>query len=277
MAGEAKDRLSLCFLVFLISLLPVSFLWAQAVTKDVCLGCHSVPGLQKTRDGKNVSLQINKDTFDRSIHGAFECTTCHSDVLQLPHKAELKPVQCDSCHAASVKAYTESIHAKARAQGFKEPPTCRSCHGDIHKLVVRSEPASPVNPNNIAKTCAVCHADTEMAKKFRIPVVRPVEAYLQSVHARAVAAAKRGAVCTDCHGAHTILPANDAVSQISRPKVPQTCGRCHANVFTAYRQSIHGEAVARGVRDAPVCTDCHGEHRILKRNEPNSPVSAANA
>jgi cytochrome b subunit of formate dehydrogenase len=34
--------------------------------------------------------------------------------------------------------------------------------------------------------------------------------------------------------------------------------------------------VARGVRDAPVCTDCHGEHRILKRNEPNSPVSAVN-
>jgi cytochrome b subunit of formate dehydrogenase len=276
MVGEAKDRLSLCFLIFLISLLPVSFLWAQPVTKDVCLGCHSVPGLQKTRDGKNISLQIDKDTFDRSIHGAFECTTCHSDISQVPHKSELKPVQCDTCHAVSVKAYTESIHAKARAQGFKEPPTCRSCHGDIHKLVVRSEPASPVNPKNIAKTCAVCHADTEMAKKFRIPVVRPVEAYLQSVHARAVAAGKGGAVCTDCHGAHTILPANDASSQISRPKVPETCGRCHANVLTTYRQSIHGEAVARGLRDAPVCTDCHGEHRILARNEPNSPVFTTN-
>jgi len=161
MAGEAKDRPSLCFLVFPISLLPASFLWAEPVTKDVCRGCDSVPGLQKTRDGKNISLQVDKDTFDRSIHGAFECTTCHSDISQVPHKSELKPVQCDSCHAASVKAYTESIHAKARVQGFKEPPTCRSCHGDIHKLVVRSEPASPVNPNDIAKTCAVC---TDIAK-----------------------------------------------------------------------------------------------------------------
>jgi cytochrome b subunit of formate dehydrogenase len=115
-----------------------------------------------------------------------------------------------------------------------------------------------------------------MAKKFRIPVVRPVEAYLQSVHARAVAAGKGGAVCTDCHGAHTILPGNDASSQIARPKVPDTCGRCHADVLTAYRQSIHGEAVARGMRNAPVCTDCHGEHRILARNEPNSPVFATN-
>src|SRR6266508_2610009 len=116
MAGEAKDRLSLCFLVFLISLLPVSFLCAQPVTKDVCLGCHSVPGLQKTRDGENVSLQIDKDSFDRSIHRAFECMTCHSDILQLPHKSELKPVKCDSCFVSNVTASTESIHAKARAQ-----------------------------------------------------------------------------------------------------------------------------------------------------------------
>jgi hypothetical protein len=167
MAGQAKDRLSLGFLVFLVSLLNVSFSWAQPVTRDVCLGCHSVPGLQKTRDGKNLSLQIDKDTFDQSIHRVFECTSSHSDILQLPHKAELKPVQCDTCHTASVKAYTESIHAKARTQGFKEPPTCMSCHGDIHKLVPRSELSSPVHAKNIAKTCAVCHADTEMAKKFR--------------------------------------------------------------------------------------------------------------
>ncbi|HTN73094.1 MAG TPA: cytochrome b/b6 domain-containing protein, partial [Methylomirabilota bacterium] len=57
---------------------------------------------------------------------------------------------------------------------------------------------------------------------------------------------------------------------------PETCGKCHANVLATYTQSIHGEAAARGVRDAPVCTDCHGEHRILARNEPSSPVFAAN-
>jgi cytochrome b subunit of formate dehydrogenase len=30
------------------------------------------------------------------------------------------------------------------------------------------------------------------------------------------------------------------------------------------------------VREAPVCTDCHGEHRILAHTEPTSPVFAAN-
>jgi len=276
MAGKMEYRLRFCFAVFFISILHGALLWAQPVAKEICLGCHSVPGLQKIRDGKTVSLQIEPASLDQSIHRAFECTTCHSDISQVPHKPELKPVQCDSCHAPSVKAYTESVHGKARAQGFKESPTCSSCHGDIHKLVARSEPSSPINPKNIAKTCAVCHADAALVKKFRIPLVRPVEAYLQSVHARAVAAGKGGAVCTDCHGSHGILPSSDSASQIWRARVPETCGKCHANVLSIYSQSIHGEAAARGVRDAPVCTDCHGEHRILMRTEPNSPVFAAN-
>ena len=276
MAWGIEYHRRLCVAVFVTFILHGALLWAQPVAKEICLGCHSAPGLQKIRDGKTVSLQIEQASFDQSIHRAFECTTCHSDISQVPHKSELKPVQCDTCHAASVNAYAASIHGKARAQGFTESPTCASCHGDIHKLVARSEPISPINPKNIAKTCAVCHADAALVKKFRIPLVRPVEAYLQSVHARAVAAGKGGAVCTDCHGAHGILPSNDSASQIWRTRVPETCGKCHANVLATLRQSIHGEAAARGMRDAPVCTDCHGEHRILVRTEPNSPVFAAN-
>ncbi|HTN70961.1 MAG TPA: hypothetical protein VMO00_07705, partial [Methylomirabilota bacterium] len=211
----------LCFWIaaMIVFVLHAPAVGAQPVSKEVCLGCHSVSGMQKTRGGKTISLQVEKERFEQSVHRAFDCTVCHSDISQVPHKPELKPVQCENCHAASVKAYTSSIHGKARAQGFTEPPTCASCHGDIHKLVPRSELASPVNAKNVARTCAVCHADIELAKKFRIPVVRPVEAYLQSVHARAVAAGKGGAVCTDCHGSHAILPASDPASQIWRTKV----------------------------------------------------------
>jgi cytochrome b subunit of formate dehydrogenase len=275
MAGDARERLCFFAFVFLFALLYSSPLSAQPLTKDTCLACHNAP-LEKTRDGKKVSLQVELQAFEKSLHGSFDCTTCHTDISQIPHQTELKAVQCDTCHAASVKSYSESIHAQARAQGFKEPPTCSSCHGDIHKFVSRADPSSPVHPKNIAQTCAECHANTELAQKFRIPLIRPVEAYLQSVHARNLAAGKHGAACTDCHGAHEILPAGNPASQISRSRVPETCGRCHAEVLNAYRESIHGEAVARGMRQAPVCTDCHGEHRILARNEPNSPVFTTN-
>jgi len=36
---------------------------------------------------------------------------------------------------------------------------------------------------------------------------------------------------------------------------------------------VHGEALSRGVREAPVCTTCHGEHRILAPSSPASPVN----
>jgi cytochrome b subunit of formate dehydrogenase len=256
--------------------LPIAAAAAEAPANEICLSCHGVPGLEKQKQGKKVSLAVNADEFSKSVHAPFTCTTCHTDALTVPHPADLKPVQCNTCHAETVKAYTASIHSKGRAQGFTEPPTCAGCHGDIHKLVRQSEPTSQVHPKNIAATCASCHADAEMAKKFRIPVVRPVQAYVQSVHARAVQAGKEGAVCSHCHGAHDILPGSDPASRIWRTKVPETCGQCHSGVLVTYQGSVHGEAVARGVRDAPVCTDCHGEHRILSSNEPNSPVFVDN-
>jgi cytochrome b subunit of formate dehydrogenase len=63
---------------------------------------------------------------------------------------------------------------------------------------------------------------------------------------------------------------------LARAHVADRCGTCHTSELAAYRDSVHGEAAARAVRDAPVCTDCHGEHAIFARSEPASPVFAAN-
>jgi thiosulfate reductase cytochrome b subunit len=264
------------FLLFTAALLQVDFSHGQTNPKDVCLACHGMQGLEKERQGKKVSLFIDHNRFSQSVHAPFECGVCHADVSEVPHPPQLKPVDCSGCHPEPVTAYSGSVHGRARAQGFSEAPSCLSCHGDIHAIVARSDPASPVKHENVAQTCASCHAHSALAEKFRIPVVRPVEAYLKSVHARAVAAGKPGAVCSDCHGAHGIVPGNDPSSSISRANIPETCGKCHQKIAAVYQESIHGEAAARGVRNAPVCTDCHGEHRIAARTEPASPVFAAN-
>ena len=39
---------------------------------------------------------------------------------------------------------------------------------------------------------------------------------------------------------------------------------------------MHGVAAAAGIRESPVCTDCHGEHRILGPADKGSPVFASN-
>ncbi len=100
--------------------------------------------------------------------------------------------------------------------------------------------------------------------------------------ARAFTAAlsKRGnqnaATCNDCHGTHDILPASDPHSKIWRQNVASTCGKCHSDVYKTYAQSIHGQAVSKGVLQAATCTDCHSEHRILAPGDPGSPVYMAN-
>jgi len=58
--------------------------------------------------------------------------------------------------------------------------------------------------------------------------------------------------------------------------VPETCGHCHEEVLEKFQRSVHGQALAHGMRDAPTCTDCHGEHRILSHLESDSPVFSTN-
>jgi hypothetical protein len=59
----------------------------SAGCQDVCFGCHSVQGMQKIKDGKTISLQIEQERFEPSVHGAFECTACHSDGALFWHLA----------------------------------------------------------------------------------------------------------------------------------------------------------------------------------------------
>ena len=79
-----------------------------------------------------------------------------------------------------------------------------------------------------------------------------------------------------CHGSHDILPASDPNSSVNHQRVPDTCGACHEEIVEAYRGSVHGRAEEHGAREAPVCTDCHGEHKILSPSKSGSPVFASN-
>jgi cytochrome b subunit of formate dehydrogenase len=261
--------LAVVFVPAMIAMRPA----LAAPTNDDCLGCHAegVPGA----DGR--TLAVLPAAFAASVHGSLECVDCHDDATEIPHADALKKVDldtCAACHDDAVEAYREGIHARGR--DGQPVATCASCHGDIHAVLPHTDPTSAAHWTHLAETCARCHANREVIAKFGIPVVQPVEAYLDGVHGRAVRAGKRAAVCSDCHGAHTILPSSDPRSTVWRTTVPDTCGKCHAAVAQQYRESVHGVAAARGVREAPVCTDCHGEHRILAPGDRNSPVSATN-
>ncbi|MFZ1927508.1 MAG: cytochrome b/b6 domain-containing protein [Candidatus Sulfotelmatobacter sp.] len=214
-----------------------------------------------------------------SVHSALgeaACESCHGEHHEVTTAAQLTPAKCAQCHADEVKEFKQSIHGKAAASGDPDAPNCISCHGPIHQIQSSSDATSLVAKKNLPDTCATCHSNQQFLARHNIPFAHPVELYRQSVHGRAVAAGDGAAAsCSDCHGSHGILPSQDARSKINHFNIPATCGQCHGEIAKTYLQSVHGQAMKAGVRDAPVCSDCHGEHLILGPKEPASLVNAS--
>ena len=129
--------------------------------------------------------------------------------------------------------------------------------------------------------CDDCHAGFNAEEMPHSPVISKVDClqchevkeYAESVHAKVYRRTKSGATCVDCHGTHDILPSSNPSSQVARSNVPTTCGRCHTSVLSHFDRSDHGRALAGGVKGAPVCTDCHGEHNVQTITSSASPVS----
>jgi len=248
---------------------PVAVYGAPAPANEVCLSCHSVPGLEKDRRGKKVSLTVDPQRFSQSVHAPLPCAACHSDISQVPHAAELKPVQCATCHSDAAKVYSQSVHGKARTNGDGDAAACSDCHGK-HDIMKAAHPQSKVYPLQLPYTCGACHGNPELAKKHNIPVANAYQLYMDSIHGRALA--KSGllvaAHCASCHGSHDIKPKNDRDSKVYRAHVPSTCGSCHAGVLADYVTSVHGRAVNAGSSGAPVCIDCHTAHEIRRVEGP---------
>ena len=250
---------------------------APKPTNDDCLACHGDSSLVHDVNGKPVSLYVNPDKFKASIHGSmFTCVDCHTDLKSSPHETTPAKVLCATCHADEQAVYERSFHATAMKAGDGHAATCVDCHGSPHELLPASDPKSRVNHANIPATCGTCHGQKFVMEPSGHSV-QPFLSYQESVHGRAVATGSdKAAVCTDCHGSHEILAASDPKSSIFKFNVPATCAKCHAPVEQEFMQSIHGQAIARGDWQAPVCTDCHGIHSIKSHVDPNSPVSAQN-
>ncbi len=234
---------------------------ADTAGDAACLECHDDPA---------------EAMADEAAHGDVPCLDCHVGADERRHRRGLEPVDCTTCHEDAADDHAAGVHAVSEtAADDWQTPTCRDCHGDGHDIHEATNPLSPVHAGRQAETCGTCHGDGRRTAAG-VRTIRPVEAYSQSAHAAAVGDGDGGAVCSDCHSAHRTLPADDPLSSVYRSNVPDTCGDCHRRITREYQRSIHGLAMAEGSRDSPVCTDCHGEHRILAASDAGSPTSATN-
>lgn len=275
----------LCTLIVVAGIALASSVAFGAANAE-CIMCHSASGLTKQgKDGRPVSLQVSESSFNASVHGGMLCVDCHKDMAgqPFPHKTQADAVKCRTCHEDGrgpdgqgvhvAEEYSDSVHGKAAANDDPDAPRCKDCHG-YHDVRGVEDPISSVYRTNIPKTCGRCHSDSRIVRDHNIPAKGTPKLYENSVHGRAVE--KQGlisaAVCTDCHGSHGVKSASDPDSTVNHPNIPETCGRCHSKVYEEYQSSIHGAARRKGIEDAPVCTDCHGEHTIQRISSPGSSV-----
>jgi hypothetical protein len=179
--------------------------------------------------------------------------------------------RCGTCHPRERVEFAASRHAA-------EEVRCVDCHGGndrsleiavAHGSGFTGRPARA----SIPRMCASCHSDEAKMRPYNLPVDQ-LALYQTSVHGRRLAQGDAGvAVCSDCHGAHDVLPASDPRSRAHPLNVPRTCGACHGdaqtaagsrtkeNVVAAYDSSFHArELYDRGNLRAPTCVSCHGVH-----------------
>jgi Cytochrome c3 len=236
---------------------------------ETCLACH---GDQDAKRADGRSIAVAGATFAQSVHGqmGLKCTDCHADVSvqKLPHAEKLKPVDCATCHATQVKEYRATVHGMARQGGNTIAATCTDCHG-VHDIKPAKDPTSRTNHANLEATCGQCHGNPAIVQKANLPGGNIVSQFHDSIHGRALggAAAASAPTCTNCHGAHSILPKSDPESRTNRAKIPDTCGSCHKQERSQYATSIHGQMWQDGNPAAPVCSDCHTAHRIRQHDQ----------
>ena len=147
-----------------------------AIENADCLGCHGDNTLETSRpDGKPRSLFVDEAVFATSIHGKNRCTSCHGDIVEVPHPEGFRPkdVSCAQCHRLETGIYLASDHGLAVHQGVGEAASCKDCHGATHTLLDSRDPASPVNRTNITRTCARCHANAGEMEKFHLRQSQP--------------------------------------------------------------------------------------------------------
>lgn len=268
----AKTTRLIC--LFVISLVFINPVFSQEeeyeqIKSSGCVDCHET-SLHET---------VITDDISHSIHQELECLDCHSDKNTLPHQEitgfDIGYQSCGACHEDQMEIY--KVHGREVIEEFKDWPSCSDCHGD-HDVLPSTVKLAKTHPVNLPQTCGKCHEDLDITRKYEILIDHPIEIYENSIHGKAT---KGGiyvaATCNDCHStggtAHKILSPGDNESSINHFNIPETCGKCHKGVEQDFNEGIHGKLVGRGETDAPVCTNCHGEHGIISPDDPRSPVS----
>ncbi len=190
---------------------------AQAIVEH-CSKCHSEVGEGKFSPSGSFHDSIHGEAlFKKGLSQGPVCSDCHGTHAMLspsdpesPMSIQNASTTCGACHQGVVEIYSTSIHGQQLAKGNEDAATCTSCHHS-HGI----ERIGPEFLHDVVGECSSCHL--ELGKSYKL-----------SYHGKASQlGASDVAVCSSCHGAHDILPADNPKSRVATGNLIQTCGECH--------------------------------------------------
>lgn len=139
----------------------------------------------------------------------------------------IDPATCLGCHSdkISIAAFAQSVHGKN---------ACTSCHVEILDLAKHMKGEVKVGKVQ----CERCHK-------------KEASEHYASVHMQ------HDVMCAGCH---TDIHTHQYWKHDKRIVIAK-CVQCH-DKQSAFRNSVHGKAVAAGNQDSAACNDCHNLHAI---------------
>jgi hypothetical protein len=146
------------------------------------------------------------------------CADCHGKHDVKPHTDKASrvyrdqiPATCGGCHTGIRQKFNAGIHAAALQKGDSRAPVCIDCHS-AHSIQRADVEAWRLS---VTAECGTCHANV-------------VESFKRTFHGKVTELGfTRVAACSDCHGAHDILPKSNAASMVSKARLVETCSKCH--------------------------------------------------
>lgn len=249
---------------------------SENLTPKSCSDCHQKQIVKHLFHPRLLKAAGKEKTED------VNCVNCHDyHYAKDPNRTggewsgENLAVSCGKCHKEIKDQYLLSEHYLALKEGMLGAPSCLHCHKNPVARVHTNEDSVTVKISQ-EKLCLSCHLDSPEVRARTSPSAGFITMYEKSIHGSELNSGNPNAAnCADCHGSHKVLKSTSN-SSTSKKNIPNTCGQCHSKISKEYLASIHGAALMQGIKESPGCTDCHGEHNILKHDDPKSPVAFQN-
>lgn len=197
-----------------------------------CLDCHATD-----IEGKHA---VDVAALAKSPHKNLKCQDCHANITGAPHTKEMlsEKAECANCHTDQDEAYKKCSHAKPdKVPG--DHPTCVTCHnekGDPHD----GRMITTWTREDRVKLCSNCHSQKDRMSRYGVDT-DAVASYDDSFHGKALLKFHntKTAICTDCHGDHTVLPPNDPKAATNRNNGNKLCSKpeCHPGATVNFAMS----------------------------------------